>query len=53
MLTNLVCVVGIFSFSCYAGLVIFARYYDCDPLASNVRHFLLPVSTNQLLNLKP
>lgn len=36
MLTNLVCVVGIFSFSCYAGLVIFARYYDCDPLASNM-----------------
>ena len=36
MWTNVIAVAGIIALCGFIGLLIYARFYDCDPLSANV-----------------
>jgi hypothetical protein len=46
MWCNLVAAAGIVGLACFGGMIVYAKYFDCDPLSSKVST-LLSLRVNQ------
>jgi len=44
MAINLVVMGGIITLSCFAGLLAYAKYFDCDPLTAKVLTILIAMA---------
>jgi len=44
MWCNLVAAAGIVGLACFGGMIVYAKYFDCDPLTSKVGTHLSQVN---------